>query len=130
MNIDLELPAEELSDVPFLAQHNDLIRGRSLPADGECRLLWGVLENAIKAYLGNIAPSNPAERRRFQEAQMWFDAGLENRTEALFDYRMICELLGIDPDQLFRGLKSFGLAHLQHHRDEMVRNGSSRSLTA
>ena len=49
------------------SQYNDLARRHSPLNQGEYRLLWAVLEQAIRAYRANRRCSNPIQRQTFEE---------------------------------------------------------------
>lgn len=104
MKSQIELPNEDLTDAILPGQYNDLVRRRSSVPEGEYRLLWAVLEDAIRTYVANRSCSNLAQRRKFEEVRDWFEPG-HNEPRALFDFQNVCDLLGIDSGRLLKGLK-------------------------
>jgi hypothetical protein len=94
------------SSNPILpSQYNDLIRRRSLALAGEYRLLWAVLESAIEGYLANQTCATAKQREAFEEVYDWFHTS-PDQGRGLFAFPTICDLLGIDPGMLLKGLDS------------------------
>jgi len=77
-------------------------RRRKLPSEGERKLLFAVLEDAIRCYLrhrdGDTAARNNEE---FVEAVQWLSS---DEDSGPFTYISICEALGIDADSLRLGI--------------------------
>jgi len=97
------------------SQYNDLIRRHSRGSGGEYRLLWAVLEDAIKSYLSNRGCSTRNQRRAFEEANTWLHSA-QGQPRGLFAFESICELLEIDAKLLLKGL------------DESVQSGKGPTL--
>jgi hypothetical protein len=109
----------ETGDLLLPCQFNELIR-RSSNLRGEYRLLWAVLDDAIRCYLANMRRATPAQRRNFEEVRRWFLPAAGAETTGLFAFQTICDLLEINARQLVRKLESMRLASLsiprwQHH---------------
>jgi hypothetical protein len=101
------------SNNPLLpSQYNDLFRRRSSVHDGECRLLWAVLQDAIRRYLANIECLTPNQRSEFEEVRRWFRPGKGHQPRRLFAFETVCDLLGINSDLLLRGLDSICVSDL------------------
>lgn len=129
MNTAIEFASEDLSGSILPLQYNDLLRRRSTVADGEYRLLWSVLEDAIRSYLANRACSkNPTQRKKFQEVRSWFEPPDESRS--LFAYETVCDLLGIDSGRLLNGLKSLDAREFPRRRQGALHIVGPRSLPA
>ncbi len=96
--------AADFQDFITPSQYSDLIRRRARLMDGERRLLWAVLEDAIRTYLGKMAVASEVEQREFQEVRDWF-AG-RNGSEGLFAFATICDFLEIDAGRLLKGLEA------------------------
>jgi hypothetical protein len=128
MNTAIEFASEDLSGSILPSQYNDLLRRRSTVADGEYRLLWSVLEDAIKSYLANRGCSNPAQRKSFEEVRSWFEPANEPR--GLFAFETVCDLLGIDSGRLLKGLKSLDVHQFLSRHRRLVRNAGPRSVAA
>jgi hypothetical protein len=105
MNNQIELPNQDLADAILPCQYNDLARRRSSVPEGEYRLLWAVLEDAIRTYVANRSCSNTAQRTKFEEVRDWFEPA-QAGPRALFDFQNVCDLLGIDSGRLLKVLRS------------------------
>jgi hypothetical protein len=89
-------------DTLLPVQYNELMRRRSA-LEGERKLMFAVLEDAVECYLKHM---NAKSRRRlllFYEVQNWMNA--KNRV-GLFSYQTLCESLGIDAKALRAALES------------------------
>jgi hypothetical protein len=73
---------------------------RKLPAEGERKLLFAVLEDAIRCYIKNRdrACRDDAE---FLEVAAWLSSDEESGP---FSYIRVCEALGINPERLRMGI--------------------------
>src|SRR5215831_19273443 len=69
--------------------------------DGEERLMLAVLENAVEHFQKCVLARKPSGKQLFREAEEWF---LDQDNEALFSFESICETLGLNPDQIRKGL--------------------------
>jgi hypothetical protein len=78
-------------------QYFDLTRRRS-NLDGETRLVFAVLEDAVRCYVKSINSSRPGDRAQFAEVQRWFHA--EPGTHSPFSFEYVCDVLGIEPAAL------------------------------
>jgi len=97
-----DLATEDLSGCILPSQFADLNRRR--PAmEGEYRLLFAVLEDAVGRYLTNMKCETEAQRKIFKETARWFRKG-SNASRDLFAFESVCAFLGIDPDRLRKGL--------------------------
>jgi hypothetical protein len=121
MGIGSVLPA---SDTILPSQYNDLIRRRSDIIDGESRLLWAVLEDAITTYMANRSCSSPTQRRRFAEVERWFRPG-RKQPKALFQFETVCDLLQLDARRLLDTLESVdrGKFTARHQRLQRTMRG-------
>jgi hypothetical protein len=86
-------------------QYNDLARRRSSGFEGERRLLWAVLEDAIDTYLANMGCATAKQRNEFDEICGWFYAP-KDQPAGLFSFESICDLLEIDAPSLLKGIES------------------------
>ena len=83
------------------AQFYDLIR-RSAFLDGETRLVFAVLEDAVRTYLRLRDSSRRRDRIEFAEVARWFEA----RTGSVpFSFDYICEVLELEPESFRRQLR-------------------------
>ncbi len=106
---------DELSYAVLPSQYNDLIRRRKSGFDGEYRLMWAVLEDAIRAYLVNAKCSTQKQRAAFDEVCGWFFP-VSTAAQGLFGFNTICDTLGIDSRQLLQGLTKLRVKDLPMRR--------------
>jgi len=78
-------------------QFFDLTRRRSM-LDGETRLLFAVLEDAVRCYVKTGSSSRRSDREQFEEVRHWFDSDSGSRSPFSFEY--VCDVLSIAPDSL------------------------------
>jgi len=104
----------EIPDTLLPVQYNELIRRRSA-LEGEQKLMFAVLEDAVECYLKHMNAKSRSRRLLFCEVQIWINA--KNKV-GLFSYQTLCESLGIDAKALRtalvgrgRRLKSNGASH-------------------
>ena len=87
-------------DLEFLCllpeQFYDLTRRRRV-LEGELRLLFAVLEDAIACYLRKRNSNRAKELVLSQEAELWIKGASD---DGPFSYETICETLGIEPSRL------------------------------
>jgi hypothetical protein len=70
----------------------------------ERRLMVAVLEDAVSCLSMNPRDCNLRQRKQYDEAKQWVTA--EEETDWIFSFTNICEVLGMDPGYLRRGLTS------------------------
>jgi hypothetical protein len=129
MKSRIELATQDLTGAILPCQYNDLIRRRVSAPQGEFRLLWAVLEDAIRTYVANRRCSNASRRKKFEEVSNWFEpAQAESRT--IFDYQNVCDLLGIDSGRLLKSLKSLDARSLSVKRYRLLPSTRSQRLAA
>lgn len=93
-------------------QYYDLIaRHRTL--DGESRLLFAVLEDAIRCYAMTMNSPTRARRREFEEVKAWVETPGEHD---LFAFDSICRVFEIEPDMLRRQLNSLDISDFPRRR--------------
>jgi hypothetical protein len=68
----------------------------------ERRLMVAILEDAVSCLSMNLRQCNLRQRKQYEEAKHWVTA--EEESEWIFSFRSICEVLGMDPSYLRRGL--------------------------
>ncbi len=78
-------------------QFFDLTRRRSM-LDGETRLVFAVLEDAVRCYVKTIDSPRRGDREQFEEVQRWFHAEVGIHSPFSFEY--VCDVLGIEPGAL------------------------------
>ena len=90
---DAKLQSDELLPVQFY----DLTRRRSV-LDGETRLAFAVLEDALRIYVNHThRPPSPDRQDELDEVRAWFDV---TRDPSPFSFRNICDTIGVDADSL------------------------------
>jgi hypothetical protein len=124
-----DLTPEDFNDLVLGSRYTGLIRRRSFVIDGEYRLLWAVLESAIKTYLANRTCSNSIQQRNFEEVRSWFEnTAIEPR--GLFHFRTLCDLLEIDSGRLLKGLNGLRASEFSWLHTRVARKTRPRSLAA
>ena len=78
--------------------------------DGEERLMFAVLENAVEYFQKYVVARKPSGKKLFQEAEELF---LEKDGETLYSFENICETLGLHPDPIRKGLMVWKEAKLR-----------------
>ena len=89
-------------DTLLPVQYNELLRRRSV-LEGERKLMFAVLEDAVECFLKHMNAKSRRHRLLFYEVQNWMNA--RNRV-GLFSYQTLCESLGIDAKALRLSLES------------------------
>ena len=77
-------------------QYYDIL-GRRRWQDGEYRLAFAVLADAVACYYKYRSARNRKGRLLFEEVRLWMNSRSRN---GVFAFRNLCEILGIDPDAL------------------------------
>ena len=78
-------------------------RRRKLPAEGERKLLFAVLEDAIRTYLRHRDNDARHNNEDFIEAAEWLSCDDDGGP---FAFVSVCEALGIDADSLRSGISN------------------------
>jgi hypothetical protein len=81
--------------------------------DGEWRLLFAVLEDAVRCYITAARSGRSADRRALEEVKEWVDA---RGDRDLFSFDSICRVLDLEPDRLRRQLASLGTVKIPMRR--------------
>ncbi len=109
-------------------QFFDLTRRRSM-LDGETRLLFAVLEDAVRCYVKTVNSSRRCDREQFEEVQHWFNS--EAGTRSPFSFEYVCDVLTIEPETLRKRLTFLSVKDLPTKqmrsvgRRQVVRAGRS-----
>lgn len=93
----------EFSPAPVLASPSSAVAER-IRQQPECRLLWAVLENAVDAYMKYAFSTSRRGKRLFREAEEWI---WRDDPTWLCSFTSICNVLGVDPDYVRRGLQKW-----------------------
>ena len=78
---------------------------RSIPSPAEQKLLFAVLEDAIKCYLRGFEDAPLRNSPEFIAAKMWLRS---DKKSDPFSFTKVCEALDIDPGRLRAGVISHG----------------------
>ena len=70
--------------------------------EGEFRLLFAVLQDAIRCYFHSCPGKTYQRRLEFREVKRWFE---DRSHSGIFAFENVCELLGIDPGALRHSLE-------------------------
>ena len=119
-------------DVILISNFFGALRRPVLSTTGEFRLLFAVLENAIDYFQKHLLSRKVRQRRLYDEAVRWImedgpPLRLPNDVEPL-SFTYICEVLGIEPTYLRRGLDDWRRQQLERAGFEPGRQGSSASM--
>jgi hypothetical protein len=86
------------------SQFADLNKRRTR-LEGEYRLMFAVLEDAVSRYLSSMKCETLAQRKTFRETARWFHR--RSDTDAgIYAFENICAFLGIDAGRMRGGLTS------------------------
>lgn len=88
----------------------------------EEKLMLAALEDGISCFQKYLFAQDKGERRLFREAQDWI---LEEDKEEPFSFENICEVLGIAPNYLRRGLLRWKQKQLARRRRAKARKSAS-----
>jgi hypothetical protein len=90
-------------DTLLPSQYFDRVR-RNVEHAPERRLMIAVLEVGVNDYLKNAGARDPHRRALFAEAEQWIE---DREATWLYSFENICNVLGIDPDYVRRGLHAW-----------------------
>jgi hypothetical protein len=99
--VDPRINLSFASDYLAPAQFYDLTRRRA-SVDGETRLVFAILEDAVRCYLRNLNAPGRYRRALFDEVAQWFDTATGPQHPFSFGY--VCDVLDIDPQILLRNI--------------------------
>jgi hypothetical protein len=80
---------------------------RSLPAEPEQVLLLAVLKDGIETFQRLLNAKTTAGKRQFRETEEWI---WSDESDRVFSFIHVCEMLGLDPDYLRRGLRIWSVS--------------------
>jgi hypothetical protein len=115
MDSHVSVTRDDFSDAVLPSQFTDLIWRRSSAPQGESRLLWAALEDAIRTYLVNVKCATQKQHRAFEEVRTWFFPP-KGAFHGLFSFQGICGALDIDAKHLLRGLAKLHVSDLPMRR--------------
>ena len=82
------------------AQYLETLRRKTL-IEPEKRLILAVLEDAINCFQVNVIAQNARRKKLFNETEDWI---MEQDNDWIFSFVSICEVLGLNPEYVRRGL--------------------------
>ena len=120
-------PLEAQDFGPILrVQYYEELTGSRVPS-GEIKLLFGVLEDALRCFVQARKRQSSASLKDFLEVKDWF---YNTRASSVFSFESVCAVLDLDPDALRRRLHSLepGDFPLQHFCNRRRLCGRSRAV--
>lgn len=99
--LEASLPDNFPGDILLPGQYYDLV-GRRRWQDGEYRLAFAVLADAVACYYKYKNAKGRKGRLLLEEVRLWMHSHNRN---GVFAFRNLCEVLGIDPDALTKALE-------------------------
>ncbi|MGH7886967.1 MAG: hypothetical protein ACREPG_03810 [Candidatus Binatia bacterium] len=84
-------------------QYLDTFR-RKLHLEPEKKLMLAILDDGIACFQKYVFARDGKGRALFREAETWVE---EKGGEAVFSFDSVCESLGLDPDYLRRGMRTW-----------------------
>jgi hypothetical protein len=99
--LEASLPGHFHGDAVLPTQYYDIV-GRRQWQDGEYRLAFAVLADAIATYFKYRHAKGRKSRLLFEEVRLWMHSYSRN---GVFAFRNLCETLGVDPDAMIRALE-------------------------
>lgn len=113
-----------LGSVILPVQYYDQIRPPRM-LGGEQRLMFAVLEDAVREYLQSGDPQNFHELVQRRELEQWFAAYDQS---GVFTFEILCETFGIDAQRLWKSLQS--RRRLQRQQRQMTTPSYRRPFPA
>lgn len=98
--VDDDLPSI-FQGISILPTKNSEMRRKKAPSEGERKLLFAVLEDAILCYLQDASEASLGNRPAFHGAAEWLGSDDESGP---FAFLRVCEALSIDACRLRSGL--------------------------
>jgi hypothetical protein len=102
--VDRGLPGTFAPDALLPSQYFDSLRGRG--RSGEWNLLVAILEDGLNVYRKHAAAETAQNRELFEEAEAWVE---DRDTSRFLAFESVCDILGLDPDYIRRGLHAWKL---------------------
>jgi hypothetical protein len=99
--LEASLPSNFRGDAVLPGQYYDIV-GRRQWQDGEYRLAFAVLADAIACHFKYRNAKGRKGRLLFEEVRLWMHSYSRN---GVFAFRNLCETLGIDPDAMIKALE-------------------------
>jgi hypothetical protein len=100
INIDEKLTSLFEPDTLAAAQYFDNLRRKAV-LEPEKRLLLAILEDAINSYQDNVTATESKARKLFNDTEEWIT---QTDDDWVFSFTTVCEILGLNPEYVRRGL--------------------------
>jgi hypothetical protein len=111
-------------DTSAAQQYLDTFR-RSEHLEPERALIAAILEDAVHEYRKYSRSRDLKGKERFREAEEWI---MDKGNDWIFSFDNVCELLGLDPDYIRRGLRAtkpkYAEAAKHEHRHAVSRRAA------
>jgi hypothetical protein len=101
-------------DTLLSAQYFDNLRRKTL-LEPEKRLMFALLEDAIRCFQNNLSAQSIGKKKLFDEAEQWI---VEKGTDWIFSFDYVCETLGFSPEYARQGLLRWKEKHRRKRRDD------------
>ena len=101
-------------------QYQDTFR-RSERFEPEKILIAAILEDAVHEYRKYRRAGDPKGKKRFRDAEKWI---MNRSSDWIFSFDNVCELLGLDPEYVRRGILGMNRKHSEE--EKRVRRDSMR----
>jgi hypothetical protein len=117
-------PEEKLAslfepDTLAAAQYFDTLRRKTV-LEPEKRLILAVLEDGIKSLQDNVSATGGKGKKLFEEAEDWV---MEQNSDWIFSFTNVCELLGLNPEYVRKGLLRWKQKRLARHSEPSLWEG-------
>jgi len=93
---------------------------RSEHLEPEKALIAAILEDAVHEYCKYSRARGLKDKERFREVEKWI---MHRGNDWIFSFDNVCELLGLDPDYVRRGVRETKNEHAEH-RGEIRRRAA------
>ena len=108
MHLDQGKTTDRLSEPDLILppQFFATLRRQGPAKGGECQLLAAVLEDAVACFQKYLLSPDKHGQRLFREAQEWMmTEGAPTEDSPALSFAYVCEVLGLDPAYMRRGLQ-------------------------
>jgi len=120
INVEEKLASLFEPDRLASAQYFDNLRRKTI-LEPEKRLILAVLEDAIDCFQDNVFAGSSKGRKLFKETEEWV---MEQGGDWMFSFRNVCEVLGLNPEYVRRGLLRWKQRKLAGQPGHSVRDGT------
>src|SRR5574340_3468 len=120
-------------DTVLAPQFFATLRRQAPRKKGEWLLIVAVLEDAILCFQKYLFARDPQGQRLFREAWDWImvpqPRPCPNEEDATgFSFEYICDVLGLEPDYLRRGLRDWGDAQLANGLTQILASSAAAAV--